>query len=696
MKKTVALLLCLVIVFSFPASALATEIVSAQSASGVNEKTEVVSMRDTYSKTYLLPDGSYQYVAYAEPVHYKDSTNTFVEINNEIKESETRAGYKYTNTSNSWNAFFAEKLNSDDAVLITDGEYTVSFSFPGQTGLSTATKSSALSKLSSSTYYDKLASDDRTVVYQNVVANVDIVYTVQHSVLKEDIVLKSKDAPNSFKFRLNANGLTVAEKDGTIALFDAKGNEVFAFAPLYMEDSNGKRSENVQLTCTSVKNGYEITISADASFLNAEDTIYPVVIDPSVMVTGADVTFDTCVDQEYPTSNYYLSENLWTGGALGTNAMRTYMKYTLPTGISASQVTSAYVYLLKKEHQVPTIKAYRVTSDWSSSAITWNNKPSYTTTYASGVATNTTGNWYGLDVTTMVKNWLNGTYSNYGMVLKEPSEASSTQKTKFYSSDAPSPNKPELVINYSSSLPMTGGGISKYYGIGVNDYTNVFAYCSYGSRAGGTLVQNIADTFPSTVSKTVYRDANAYPSRFTGAARSDLFVYSGHGLIKGNYRVAHFFASSANDSSHFNSEHTSAIDPFEASNQNLVLSHKYVAMYTCNWLNWADNTQHDIVFATMGSGCRMQMGFGSRMYLDSREGTLFGERMVDYSDTIYNAFVTAANTYQKQGEDPKTLRIIYWIPALHDTFYSSVSGTAPGYQSNVSQYALYSLQIIPG
>ena len=259
--------------------------------------------------------------------------------------------------------FFAEKLNSDDAVLITDGKHTISFSFPGQTGIGTATKSRTLGALSCSTYYDKLKADNRTVVYQNVIANVDIVYTVQNNVLKEDIVLKSKDAPNSFKFRLNTNGLTVAEKNGAIALFDAAGYEVFAFAPLYMEDSSGKRSENVQLTCASIKNGYEITISADTAFLNAADTVYPVVIDPSIMVTGYEVTLDTCVDQEYPTSNYYLAESLWTGGALGTNAMRTYMKYTLPTGISASQVTSAYVYLLKKEHKAPTIRAYRVISD---------------------------------------------------------------------------------------------------------------------------------------------------------------------------------------------------------------------------------------------------------------------------------------------------------------------------------------------
>ena len=55
----------------------------------------------------------------------------------------------------------------------------------------------------------------------------------------------------------------------------------------------------------------------------------------------------------------------------------------------------------------------------------------------------------------MVKSWMNGTYVNNGFILKEPSETNSSQKTKFYSSDAPSPNKPELVINYSSSNSLT-------------------------------------------------------------------------------------------------------------------------------------------------------------------------------------------------------------------------------------------------
>lgn len=451
MKKFIALLLCLVIVLSFPASATASELFSLQADGSSVEKTEILSKRDAYSKTYLLPDGSYQYVAYAEPVHYKDSNDTYVEIDNKITESVTKDGYKYTNASNSWNAYFAEKLSNSDAVMMTDGQHSISFCFPGQTGTEIVTRSTDIAKDKDLGYYSKLAADNRSVIYTDVVADVDIAYTVQAGLLKEDIILKSKDAPTSFKFRLNTGGLTIKTNNNTISLFDSNGKEIFSFAPLYMEDANGKRSDNVTMEYTSVKNGYEVTITADRSFLEAEDTAYPVVIDPSVMVTGSDVTFDTCVDEQYPTSNYYLSENLWTGGALGTNAMRTYIKFALPSDVYASQVTSAYIYLLKKDYQTPTIQAYRVASDWTPSAMTWNTRSYYSTESSSPTAVNTVGNWYGLDITSILTSWLAGTYPNYGVVLKEPSETNSSQKTKFYSSDAPSPNKPELVINYSGT-----------------------------------------------------------------------------------------------------------------------------------------------------------------------------------------------------------------------------------------------------
>ena len=74
------------------------------------------------------------------------------------------------------------------------------------------------------------------------------------------------------------------------------------------------------------------------------------------MVTGESSTFDTCVDQQYPNSNYYLSENLWTGGAYNTNAMRTYIKFTLPTNIHANTVTSAYLRIKNANMQIQLSK----------------------------------------------------------------------------------------------------------------------------------------------------------------------------------------------------------------------------------------------------------------------------------------------------------------------------------------------------
>ncbi len=414
---------------------------------------EIVSMRKANSKTYVLSDGSYQYVGYAEDVHYSDSNGKLQEIDNAITTSTGKSNYLYANKANSWKAYFSNNIFSPGSVLMVKDDYQIAFSMPDAVQTSKVAKAS--SKKAAVGYYKDLASDDRSVIYENVLNDVDITYTVQTNVLKEDIVLKSASVPNTFTFDVNTQNLTLAEHDGAVVFLNTKGDTIFQLAPMYMEDANGKRSESVfySVRTGSQKDHYQITLTVDRNFLNAADTVFPVVVDPSVMVTGSSTTFDTCVDQQYPTSNYYLRENLWTGGKIGTNAMRTYIKFTLPTNISASQITSAYLRIKKREYAAPTVKAYRVTSNWTSSAVTWNNKPGYTTSGATGTISLDTGAWYKINATTMVKNWRSGAYSNYGFMLMEPSESNTNQKTKFYSSDAPSPNKPELVINYNSSFP---------------------------------------------------------------------------------------------------------------------------------------------------------------------------------------------------------------------------------------------------
>lgn len=191
-----------------------------------------------------------------------------------------------------------------------------------------------------------------------------------------------------------------------------------------------------------------ISISIDADYLNDPARVFPVLIDPSIMVTGDTCTYDTYVSSRYPTTNYYLNNWIRTGRDDDYYIRRTYIRFDLPSGISSNSITSAYINLKYYSGSTPSVKAYRATGSWSSSALTWDNKPSYTTTNASSNSTLYSDNWYRLYVTSIVKSWQAGTYSNYGFVLKDTTEVGTSQWTTFYSSDAASPNKPELHINY--------------------------------------------------------------------------------------------------------------------------------------------------------------------------------------------------------------------------------------------------------
>ena len=470
MKKIISLILGLVMVLSLALPAAA----SLGTGSTQAEKLELTAMRSEYSKTYKLPDGTYQYVAQAKPIHYKDSTGSFQEINNAITTAVKQEGYKFSNTANSWNAHFAEKLSGDNAVLMTYGKYNIGFSFAGQTGSATAQKATELAaaKGTLSSYHQRLAQDHRAVIYRDVAQNVDVAYTVLSGSLKEDIVIKSRLAPNTFKFRLTTGGLLLREQDGTLGLFTPDGEEVFTFLPLYMEDANGKRSENVTLTYTSVKGGYELTVTADTAFLNDATTTLPATVGLQHTFKNYAVTYDTYIDREYPTTNYYNSTNLWVGGDYNTNVVRTYMKFDVAgTGILPLQVSSASIRIKKFAYEDPVFRAYLMENPWSSNAITWDNQPECEENFCTSLATADAEDWYCLDVTEFTKGWLANNSTNYGVMLRSDDETDADNLTKFYSSDAWAPYAPELVINYEMYY-----GSRPYQHIGFTDEVNCMGY----------------------------------------------------------------------------------------------------------------------------------------------------------------------------------------------------------------------------
>ena len=232
-----------------------------------------------------------------------------------------------------------------------------------------------------------------------------------------------------------------------ICFNDSGGKTVFTIDELFAVDAAGGYTDDVSAALVTNQGLSSIKLRVSEDYLNDPQREYPIIIDPSVMVTGATKTADAFVREGTPDTNYKMSEELRIGNSQGCGLERTYIKFTLPTNISASKVTNVVMRLKLCIGQSTAMRAYRVTSSWTSGNITWNNKPNY----ASGgsyLPNDDNAPWYELDVTTVTRQHLAGTYANYGFVLISQHESAPSSSVSFYSSDAPSPNKPELVITY--------------------------------------------------------------------------------------------------------------------------------------------------------------------------------------------------------------------------------------------------------
>ncbi|MEE8639674.1 MAG: DNRLRE domain-containing protein, partial [bacterium] len=91
---------------------------------------------------------------------------------------------------------------------------------------------------------------------------------------------------------------------------------------------------------------------------------------------------------------------------------------------------------------------YRVTATWAEMTVTWTNQPAHNSTaYATTLVQG--GKWYAWDVKTLIQDWVNATYSNYGFKLIRRNEAGGAWPY-FVSSDYPTgTNRPKLTVDYT-------------------------------------------------------------------------------------------------------------------------------------------------------------------------------------------------------------------------------------------------------
>lgn len=427
---------------------------------------DVIVLRSAYSKTYILPDNTYETVVSAEPVHYQAADGYFKDIENTIvDETKTlkNTSYKHRNAANAYTARFGD-MSGDLPVLMEYGGNSVGFRPVGARDAA-AQKGRATNALKS------VVPDENAVTYYDVYPGVDMVYESAISGLKEYIVLKEPGTPNDFEFELELNGLRIQNEAGIIKLEDETGTELLELSGLMAFDANGEATDKVGCEVMESEGTYRLCVTLDEEYLAAKERAYPVVIDPSVMITGSNSTFDTFVSSAKPNTNYYMNNYLRLGYDSTYGKQWMLIKFNLPTNIRDTNVTSAKLRVKKYSGTNTSLKAYRITSDWTPKTATWNKKPTMQSTTTMMTPVSDGGAWYYYSATAQVKRWLNGSDKNYGLGIKTTSETGST--VVYYSSDAPSPNKPELIINHTTNVY---NGCRPYFPCPKGDHYNCFGY----------------------------------------------------------------------------------------------------------------------------------------------------------------------------------------------------------------------------
>ena len=162
---------------------------------------------------------------------------------------------------------------------------------------------------------------------------------------------------------------------------------------------------------------------------------------------------DTAVESAFPTNNYALWPFTGIGNSVST-IVRTYIEFDLSSVPTDAIITDADLKLYQYSTNGTdnfTIGLYKIASDWDESTIDWDPQPT-SSTDAEIIINITAGavTWKSWDIDTLVQGWLDGTITNYGMLLKDTDESSVNTIAYFYTSDytTDTTKRPKLEIDY--------------------------------------------------------------------------------------------------------------------------------------------------------------------------------------------------------------------------------------------------------
>ncbi|MEW1721105.1 LamG-like jellyroll fold domain-containing protein [Streptomyces sp. NPDC093109] len=223
--------------------------------------------------------------------------------------------------------------------------------------------------------------ENGTLTYSGVLPDTDLELISLAEGLKENLVLRSADAGNSWLFPLKLQGLTPRLTDaGGVEFTDADGRITATMPPAYMADSkvdpaSGEtaQSRDIRYELTTVDGTPDgapaLRMTADRTWLDDPARVYPVTVDPTIAASNSTYTQNTI------SGNHSTEEQLKVGTYnSGTDKTRSLLQFSsLGTTVKGQRVSAAKLNLWALYSATCTATEFTVspiTQSWTPSAVT--------------------------------------------------------------------------------------------------------------------------------------------------------------------------------------------------------------------------------------------------------------------------------------------------------------------------------------
>jgi C1A family cysteine protease len=148
---------------------------------------------------------------------------------------------------------------------------------------------------------------------------------------------------------------------------------------------------------------------------------------PSATSTRLGAIADTTILQGFPNMYYGAELSMWAGydpcwdGRI-SRSLAAFDTSSLPRGATIVNATLHLELILTCDYAPSdhVVTAYRIRDNWDPNGVTWSAQPRHAESYGQAVVSTRQHRGYSMDVTGLVQGWVNGTFSNYGLMLRGP------------------------------------------------------------------------------------------------------------------------------------------------------------------------------------------------------------------------------------------------------------------------------------